>query len=270
MNGTAENLISLDHRFLGLRLVSRFLAARIALTAAGLMLVNVCFALAQPPTDSAKKSEPVKSADLAPIVFFIAEGELDACGPGCNQWIAAVGRIDTGAVWRLRATLDRAKDRKLPVYFFSPGGDGMAAMEIGRVLRQVGAAAGVGRTAVEECPTIDESCQKLIQSGRPLHGKLDFVDAVCASACVFALVGAARRDVDPRAKVGVHRAISVGVPGPPGYVVADPNPHLMLRIGRYLRDMGIDDGLYELMASIPNHRIRYLKPDEIERWIATR
>ena len=50
----------------------------------------------------------------------------------------------------------------------------------------------------------------------------------------------------------------------------DPNPHLMLRIGRYLRDMGIDDRLYELMASIPNHTIRYLTPDEIERWIVTR
>ena len=125
------------------------------------------------------------------MVFFIATGEADACGPGCSQWIAAIGRIDTSAASKLRWKLNRIKDRRLPVYFFSPGGNGLAAMEIGRVLRQAGATAGVGRTMVQECPTIDERCQKLIESGGPLPAKLDFVDAVCASACVVALVGAA-------------------------------------------------------------------------------
>jgi hypothetical protein len=248
------------------RLVSRFQAGRIALASVAFMLANV--ALAQAPAEPPQKSE--KAAERPPIAFFVAEGEPDACGPGCSAWIAAMGPIDHRAALRLRATLDRVKDRKLPIYFFSPGGNGMAAMEIGRVLRQAGAAAGVGRTTVEECPSNDERCQKLVQSGRPLRAKLDFVDAVCASACVFALVGAAKRDIHPRARVGVHRAMSVGVPGPPGYVVVDPDPHLILRIGRYLRDMGIDHGLYELMASTPNQRIRYLTPDEIERWIVTR
>lgn len=245
-----------------------FLTTRLAL-AATLILANAWHALAQTPTDLGKKSESATGAEPPSTVFFIAEGEAEACGPGCSQWIAAVGRIDTGAAARLRATLDRTKDRKLPVYFFSPGGGAKAAMEIGRILRQAGATAGVGRTTAEECATIDESCQKFIQSGRPLRAKLEVVDAVCASACVFALVGAAKRDVHPRARVGVHRAMSVGVPAPRGYVVQDPDPHLIPRIGRYLRDMDIDHGLYELMASTPNHRIRYLTPDEIERWIVT-
>lgn len=203
------------------------------------------------------------------MVFFIAEGEVDACGPGCSQWIAAVGPIDSGTASSLRWKLNRVKDRKLPIYFFSPGGNGIAAMEIGRALRQAGMIAGVGRTMVDGCPMLDERCQEIIQSGGPLRAKLDLVDAVCASACVLALVGAEKRHVDPRAKVAVHRSMSVGVRAPRGYVMDDPNPHLMPRIGRYLRDMGIDDRLYELMASTPNYTIRYLKPDEIERWIVT-
>ena len=29
-----------------------------------------------------------------PMIFFVAKGEPNACGPGCSEWIAAEGTFD--------------------------------------------------------------------------------------------------------------------------------------------------------------------------------
>src|SRR5262245_46356651 len=52
-----------------------------------------------------------------PMVFYLAKGEPDACGPGCSEWIAAEGEIDAGALQRLRAILAHPGKRKLPIFF---------------------------------------------------------------------------------------------------------------------------------------------------------
>src|SRR5262245_2413797 len=58
-----------------------------------------------------------------PIVFYLARGAPDSCGPGCSEWIAAEGTIDLGAASRLRAFLAKipAKTRatRLPIYIHS-------------------------------------------------------------------------------------------------------------------------------------------------------
>ena len=36
---------------------------------------------------------PVKN----PMVFYLAQGEPNSCGPGCDQWIAAEGAIARGS-----------------------------------------------------------------------------------------------------------------------------------------------------------------------------
>src|SRR2546423_9633860 len=77
----------------------------------------------QVPKDPASKPGAApKESDFPPIVFFLAKGEPDACGPGCSEWIAADGAIDRDAGKRFRALLERIGKRKLPVYFHSPGG----------------------------------------------------------------------------------------------------------------------------------------------------
>jgi hypothetical protein len=52
-----------------------------------------------------------------PLIFIVAKGDANACGPGCSEWIAAEGMIDPGAVQRLREFLGAQPCRKLPVYF---------------------------------------------------------------------------------------------------------------------------------------------------------
>src|SRR5262245_25154968 len=52
-----------------------------------------------------------------PMVFYVANGDADACGAGCREWIAADGMIDESAPARLRALLSRLGQRRLPIYF---------------------------------------------------------------------------------------------------------------------------------------------------------
>src|SRR3979490_3576698 len=59
------------------------------------------------------KPTQTKSASLPPpVVFFLAKGEPNACGPGCQEWIAADGTFDPGADGRLRALLKKLGGRK--------------------------------------------------------------------------------------------------------------------------------------------------------------
>src|SRR5438105_4523743 len=77
-------------------------------------------AAAEPAPATPKTTPAPELRDIPPIMFFIAKGEPDACGPGCDTWIGAFGMFDEGAPQRLRAVLAKAGKRKLPIYFFSP------------------------------------------------------------------------------------------------------------------------------------------------------
>ena len=64
-----------------------------------LMLLPIAgFAAAQSDRTGVAKAK--KDSTPPPIVFYLAKGEADACGPGCNEWIAAEGQIDAGAARR--------------------------------------------------------------------------------------------------------------------------------------------------------------------------
>ena len=51
---------------------------------------------------------PAKAA-TAPMVFYVVKGAPDACGRGCDSWIAAEGQIDSGAAARFRKFLARRR-----------------------------------------------------------------------------------------------------------------------------------------------------------------
>ena len=157
-----------------------------------------------PKTDAQRDDELLQRP---PMAFYLAKGEPDACGPGCNEWIAAEGLIDRNAAQRFRAFLQRHGQRKLPVYFHSPGGALSNAIAIGRVMRQRGLTAAVGRTIPQGCNPLlerEEACDALKRSGRQLSAELRSARALCGSACVYALVGAkVRLSFDPKS-VSIH------------------------------------------------------------------
>src|SRR5690348_11508043 len=87
---------------------------------------------AAPPTQPAR---PV-AENAAPISFTVVKGPPGACGPGCDRWIAAEGKIDAAAAVRFRRFLKQISDLSLPIYLHSPGGNLEQALAIGSMLRE--------------------------------------------------------------------------------------------------------------------------------------
>src|SRR5712692_1862593 len=143
-------------------------------------------------------AEPQPTNPWPPIVFYIAKGEPNACGSGCREWIAAEGTIDRDAFQRLRSLLNRLGQRKLPIYFHSPGGSVDAGIAIGRLMRERRMTTGVGRTVPLGCdPTKvqEAACDSLKRAGRELTAELRSARTLCNSSCVYALIGGAVREV---------------------------------------------------------------------------
>jgi hypothetical protein len=253
--------------------------------------IALSFAFAVPAGASPDHSRPGAPATPAtkpgptplppPMVFFLAKGDANACGPGCSEWIAAEGTIDGGADGRLRALLNKLGGRKLPIYFESPGGAIPAGLAIGRIMREHRLTAGVGRTVPVGCDLktlYASACDRLKHSGRELLADLDTSSAVCNSACVFSLVGAVVRDIGPGAKLGIHSAsvkFSLRRVDAKGHVVATTPAHVAPgverralegnydRITAYMREMGIPPTLLDAARKIPSDTVRYLSRDEI-------
>ena len=210
---------------------------------------------------------------LPPLVFYVAKGEPNACGDGCDTWIAAEGAFDMGAAKRFRDFLKRQGDRKLPVYFHSPGGIAGQAMDMGRLMRQRKMTAGVARTIPQGCdPTKDkdEPCDALKRSGRELPAELRSARTLCNSACVYALIGAVARQVAPGARLGVHASKVLSYRGAYGKSVR-PGTAAQIRehnaeLRRYILEMGIDAALHDAAEEISHERVRYLSRDEIARF----
>src|SRR6266851_1853713 len=72
-----------------------------------------------------------REAPTPPMVFYVAKGAPDACGRGCDSWIAVEGQVDSGAALRFRKFLRLIGNRHLPMYFSSPGGNLDQALKMG-------------------------------------------------------------------------------------------------------------------------------------------
>ena len=208
-----------------------------------------------------------------PMVFYLAKGGPNACGPGCSEWIAAEGQFDVGAPNRLRVLLARHRGKNLPIYFQSSGGLGAQAMQIGRLLRERGMTAGVSRTIPEGCRDVDEkACWSLKQvAGQVLAAELRSVSG-CNSACVLALIGAKVRHVPPGARVGVHASRLVTVQASGGVVTARAKEsrkrlaEIAAQHRKHMISMGINTRLLDIALSVPHEQARYLSRDEIVKF----
>jgi hypothetical protein len=226
--------------------------------------------------EPAPPPRPAKVAAMPPITFFVAQGSADACGRDCAEWIAADGAIDAAAPQRLRALLNQIGRRKLPIYFHSPGGSVSGALAIGRLMRERGITAGVAWTVPQGCDpkqAREESCDKLKRSGRDLQAQLDTGRTMCNSACVYALAGAAVREIAPGASLGIHSSSFKFVDGngrgssrPPPIAIRAIVTASYQRLGRYLGEMGVDPALVAAARQIANDHVRFLTRAEIWRF----
>jgi len=192
-----------------------------------------------------------------PMIFVVAAGEPNACGRDCTEWIAAQGRFDKGAAQRFREFLAVSAKRDLPIFFNSDGGLLGEAVQIGSILRENRMTAGVARTVVEGCQLgfpLDDACRHLMQSKREHKARLYYGGARCASACVYAMVGASTRHVDPGATLRIHSSIGREIEKADNF------------LRRYVVAMGVDPGLVDAAAKIPSRTFRGLSRGEMERF----
>jgi hypothetical protein len=212
----------------------------------------------------------------APMTFYVVKGAADSCGPGCDSWIAVEGKIDSGAAGRFKKFLSQRRDRNLPIYFSSPGGNLDQALSMGNMLRERPTVTRVGRTVVSECgfeAQDSEACIRLKQLGRELHGELITRGALCASACPYLMLGAATREIAPDASLGVHtpRVVVSFRYGKPTQSMLDTaiergeeRADRMLK--GYLSRVGVEAGLLGLASSIKFEDMHILTREELVRF----
>jgi hypothetical protein len=238
-------------------------------------------AQADPPATLRPTMPEKKSSTLPPpITFFVAHGDRNACGLGCRDWIAAEGTIDPDADNRLRVFLNKLGGRKLPIFFHSPGGSVPSGLAVGRLMRAYGLTAGVGWTVPAGCDPKqrrEPACDRLKRSGRELVATLDTGHAMCNSSCVYAIVGAAVRNIGAGIQLGVH---SSSISYTLGHVDQDGRMRRELthvaptveryalergyeRIRAYLHEMGISPGLLAAARAVENRKLRFLTRDQI-------
>lgn len=211
------------------------------------------------------------------MVFYVVKGGPDACGRGCDSWIAVEGQIDNAAAPRFRKFLQQLGGRDLPIYLASPGGNLDQALAMGAMLRERRATARVGRTLVSDCgfeAQDSTACIKLKQSGRALRGDVFTKGANCNSACPYLLLGATNREIAPDALLAVHTAkVVVHFRGevPPAAEVrqaaaARGRAEADSMLSAYITRMGADIGLFELARSIKFESQHVLTREEILRF----
>lgn len=234
---------------------------------AAALLLGACL-----PAVAAQTKAPGKAAATVPfkdpMVFYLARGEKNSCGPGCDQWIAAEGTITQGTAERMRAFLTRNPSSR-PVYFHSPGGINLESLAMGRLMRERGITARVARTIPQDCGP--RECAGARRSGSDVPARLTSALAYCNSACVYAIVGARTREIAPEAHLGVHASVvsfdflpkNVKVPG---HLRARTEAANRNEIRRYLVAMGIAPALLDAAEKVPHESIRALSREEMVRF----
>ena len=239
--------------------LSRFALAGII---GGALLAAICGSPAHAKTKGQHLNELIERRQM---IFFVAKGEANACGPKCGEWIAAEGAIDEGAALRLREFLAEPSRRQLPVFFNSPGGDASTAVQLGLILRQYRMTAGVGRTKLRGCsaaPLADPACRKLMQTRAEHAARFSSEEAWCFSACPYAMAGASFRKVALNAKMSVHSLRPDD--SARNKLMAVEQGNAILR--RYLVEMGVESGLIDLAAKVSNDKLKRLDREDIARF----
>ena len=159
----------------------------------------------------------------APIFIYL-DGDIDATSPKLlANALASIG------------------ERRVYIQLNSLGGNLLAGMELGRIIRKYGASTSVGKY-------------------RP--GNSTGESGVCYSACALAFLGADYRYIQQGSEYGVHRFVNPAGPKTDDLAIGQI---LSAAIGNYIREMGVDSALFELTVKAGASEIYLLSKDELEK-----
>jgi hypothetical protein len=207
-----------------------------------------------PITAQAQKSKDQTRGDMT----FVA---LDA-SPLCSDCsvVQASGTFGSETITAYRDLVWRARLKKNSYFIFdSPGGSMKAAMELGRILRNLKVNTIVGRAAIRK-------------------GEVEVEPGTCASACMFAFAGGITRSMPKNSRLGIHSWMPVNLLNlgqPKSKKVAPPtlNQDIVGAIHRqtadylgYLQSMGIDLRVAVPILQTPYSTMNWVSPRNQSLW----
>jgi hypothetical protein len=135
------------------------------------------------------------------------------------------------------------------VYFNSPGGNLLASMELGRLIRKNGYF-----TEVHKKGPVSKGGLLQEKLGVTTH---DLLPGICASACSLSYIGGVFRWLDPQSVYGVHRFY-----GNKSFD-ADIAQVTSSAVIQYIREMGVDPELFDEMTKAGREEINILSPSRL-------
>jgi hypothetical protein len=194
-------------------------------------------------------------ASAGEMTFRVVGLNAGSCGARCPQVIAAEGEIGDATpdafVGFIGQNVSGGNLHGI-VLLDSPGGKVVASMELGQAIRRLGMAVIVARPAAGS------------------RDSMDLVAGRCYSACVYALMGGARRVIPPQSRVGVHRMFnySTSFDFSEG-LVRERNLDdggMRATLSRYARNMGVSPDLVTLAERTSPDQLYMLTSSDISRW----
>ena len=187
------------------------------------------------------------------MTFRVEPLDLGRCGARCPHVIVADGVIESSTPQAFVDFLKSgAEDSKLKriVFFNSRGGNVVASMTFGHILRELRIAGVVGRFHADGDPG-------------PYVGE-------CLSACVYAMMGAVRRVAPPGSEVALHRMSIVETEGQGWFgqrtTRSFADAPMVAVLARYARRMGVNPALVRAAESLPPDTMHVLTSEEMRRW----
>lgn len=155
--------------------------------------------------------------------------------------ITLTGEIEPGDVERVQKELSKYLDRdvsRILFVFDSPGGSLIEGLELGRLIANL--------------PVMTSS----------QVGTLDNQTAICASACVYAFLGADFRYVSMEGQIGVHRFYG-GSDEMGGTEAMDISQTMSAEITSYLRSRNVDPVFFEDIVSSAPHEMNWVSKERL-------
>lgn len=176
-------------------------------------------------------------------------------GGNCStcSWIAADGEIKQGdASGLLKFIAAEDIEYQKLIIINSPGGNVAAAIKLGMLLRKRGMRVIVGKTKQGEVEYAD----------RPIQ----FYDAgLCASACVFVLMGGIEREIAEGSQVGVHQFAPSADEIASIASTTSSTQSIMAELQGYAIQMGVNPGVLTLASSTTPENMMWLDPRNMEQ-----
>jgi ATP-dependent protease ClpP protease subunit len=171
-------------------------------------------------------------ASATDVLGFRIGTACDGMGEACGRRIFAEGPIDEGAPKRF-ASFFALNAHLLPhqkqVSLHSPGGNVLAAIQLGTLIRQLG---------------LDT---ELVEG------------QICASACALVFMGGIQRSFWNDSRLGVHQFYSGGIINEGGA------QELSTAISTYATTMGIDRRVIDIASFVPPQSMHWLTPNELKQ-----